>query len=100
MKKFKLPFPAPWTAFTTTDNKSWSFARVTSGAVIFAALFWVTFLVIAKGKIPENLTGLSTLILSLYGVNRVAEAYENRPPQPPAPPTLPQTQNVNIDAST
>ena len=97
MKLLKIKIPAPWTAFTTTDNKSWSFARVTSGAVIFSSLFWVTFLVIINRKIPDNLAGLSTLILSLYGVNRIAEAYENKPPQPPAPPTQPQTQNVNID---
>ena len=81
--KFKIRIPAPWTAFTTSDNKSWSFARVTSGALIAACIFWVTFLVIVNRKIPDNLPGLATLILSIYGINRGAEAYvDAKQPQP------------------
>lgn len=75
MSKFKLPFPAPWTAFTTADNKSWSFARVISGVIVGFTMFWVTFLVVRTDKIPDNLTGLATLILATYGVNRGAEAW-------------------------
>lgn len=72
--KLKLP-PAPWTAFATTDNKSWSFARVTTGALIAATIFWISYIVILTKKIPENLTGLAAVLLALYGTNRAAEAY-------------------------
>lgn len=97
MKKFKLPFPAPWTAFTTTDNKSWSFARVIGAVIVGFTMFWVTYLVVLTKKIPDNLGGLATLILTTYGINRGAEAYEARKPDLPAPPPQPQTQTVNVN---
>ncbi len=88
-----VKMPPFWTALSNTDNVSWSFARVTTGALIAATIFWISWIVIKTEKIPDNLPGLATVLLALYGVNRAAEAYETRAPNPPT------TLNINPDAT-
>ena len=84
--------PPLWTALSTTDNKSWSFARTSTGSLIAATIFWGTFIVWNEHKIPD-FTSVALLFGAIYGINRGAEAYENRAPTPPA------TMNINPDAT-
>lgn len=86
--------PALWTTFTDTKGQNYSFARMACAVLVASAVFWGTIIVLAKFAIPD-FTSLAALILAVYGANRAAEAYENRPAAPPAPPILP-TQTVNI----
>jgi len=93
-----MKIPPPWTALATTDNKSWSFARTSTGSLLAATIFWGTYIVWYEHKIPD-FTSVALLFGAIYGINRGAEAYENRPPTPPDTRTVinqPASQtNVN-----
>lgn len=89
--------PPIWTAFTSTDNKSWSFARTSTGALLAASIAWGSYIVWYKMQIPD-FTSVALLFGALYGINRGAEAYENRPQQPAQPPQPSQpVQTVTVN---
>ncbi len=89
-----MKIPPIWTALSNTDNTSWSFARTSTGALLAATIFWGTYIVWYERKIPD-FTSVALLFGAIYGVNRGAEAYENRPPAP-TPPQEISTQNVEV----
>ncbi len=84
--------PPLWTALANTDNTSWSFARTSTGSLLFATIIWGTFIVWYEHKIPD-FTSVALLFGAIYGINRGAEAYENRAP------SAPTTMNINPDAT-
>lgn len=53
-----------------------SFGRFGTGSVMFMTFFWVTYLVIKNGTMPD-MAGPSTFLASgattLYGINKLAE---------------------------
>lgn len=77
-----MKIPPIWTALSTTDNKSWSFARTTTGSLLVATIAWGTYIVYYERKIPD-FTSVALLFGAIYGINRGAEAYENKQPSPP-----------------
>jgi hypothetical protein len=86
-----MKIPPLWSAFATTDNKSWSFARTSTGSLLAATIFWGTYIVWYEHKIPD-FTSVALLFGAIYGINRGAEAYENRAP------SAPTTMNINPEA--
>ena len=87
--------PPIWTALSTTDNKSWSFARTSSGTLLAATILWGTYIVWETQKIPD-FTSVALLFGAIYGINRGAEAYENKPSAPAQAAPQP-TQNVEVN---
>lgn len=74
--------PPIWTSLTTSGGDSYSFARVAGAIIVAASIFWGTVIVFSKGVIPD-FTSLGVFLLSVYGANRAAEAYENKPAKTP-----------------
>ncbi len=87
-----MKIPPLWTALSTTDNKSWSFARTSTGSLLAATIAWGSYIVYYEHKIPD-FTSVALLFGAIYGINRGAEAYENRAP------SAPTTMNINPDAT-
>jgi hypothetical protein len=59
--------------FQEQDGK-WSFARISSAVVLAAWLTWVSVCVCSTKTLPGNMWEVSTVVSTLYGLNKVATA--------------------------
>lgn len=68
------------------DHGKPSLSRVLSTVVVFASIIWTTFILLKEHKLPD-MGGLSLYVsgtvVSLYGANKVADAIQQRTPEPP-----------------
>jgi hypothetical protein len=78
--------PPLFTVFTDSIGKSWSWARVTCTFMVVIAMAWGTYIVYLDKKIPD-FTSVALLIGAVYGVNRIGEAFGDKPKTEKAPPS-------------
>ena len=63
------------------DGNLPSFSRVASGFIVAASVFWVTFIVLKDGKIPDmaGITAyVSAALAVLYSANKITDVFEKK----------------------
>lgn len=59
------------------DNGKTSFSRVFTALIIVFYLFWSGYIAFKTNKLPDIPDNLYLLLLSLYGVNKLAGAFKS-----------------------
>lgn len=68
--------------FAEADGSA-SMSRILAGVVVAAPIFWITYLVVKNGALPD-LTSASLFVgsgFTGYGINQARRAFEKKDPQ-------------------
>ncbi|RQW89945.1 MAG: hypothetical protein EHM79_02240 [Geobacter sp.] len=58
--------------FRDDATGQWSFSRISAALVLLVNLIYAAWIVYSTRTLPDLQTGWLTLILSLYGINKIA----------------------------